>query len=321
MSAKRSIGLGMGPRVRLTATALWVWGCSAEAPEPITSEQSPGPLATAPSAAEGDANGPAPTTMGNLSPEPAGAEDPEPAALEMPSGEAPAASEPDTAGVDDSREEPAAAPTSSSSEMDLPSDAEPEPVEVPEPEPMEVPAEMPNAPYPEGPYGTSEGATIPNLNFEGWLTPDAVGYDTTQIQTVALSEFYNPDDDQGIELLLINVSAVWCGVCQAEYIDIRDSGVYESMKPRGLEILGLLFQDRRGDVPQRSDLETWSTTFDVNFPFALDPEFDTEAFFDGAGTPMNMIVDARTMELIMPMNGYSSEIFNIIDRELRSRGR
>ena len=185
----------------------------------------------------------------------------------------------------------------------------------------EVPAEMPNAPYPEGPYGTSEGATIPNLNFEGWLTPDAVGYDTTQIQTVALSEFYNPDDDQGIELLLINVSAVWCGVCQAEYIDIRDSGVYESMKPRGLEILGLLFQDRRGDVPQRSDLETWSTTFDVNFPFALDPEFDTEAFFDGAGTPMNMIVDARTMELIMPMNGYSSEIFNIIDRELRSRGR
>lgn len=175
--------------------------------------------------------------------------------------------------------------------------------------------------YPEPPYGFVKGSTVPNLDFLGWYAPSDAGYDTTQVENIDLGQFYDPTGDKGIELLMVNASAVWCSVCQAEFLDLKQSGTYDTLRPRGLEMLGVLFEDRDAQPARYSDMENWARVFEVKFPFALDPGFKMGSFFDRSATPMNMVVDARTMKLLIAMTGYNTELYDWIDRELTARGR
>lgn len=163
------------------------------------------------------------------------------------------------------------------------------------------------AAYPAGPFGTIRGATIENLSFSGWHHPDAAAYDVTKFETVRLSDFYDPDGHSGVKLLAINASAVWCGVCRAEYQDMSKSAVYSTVRPKGVEILGTLFEDSQYYPAQPRDLHNWGvpTLFDVKFPLVLDPGFKMGAFFDSDATPLNLLVDVRTMTIVQITMGYS----------------
>jgi hypothetical protein len=44
-------------------------------------------------------------------------------------------------------------------------------------------------------------------------------------------------------------------------------------------------------------LKTWGTTYAVEFPMMLDPGFKFGRFFTADATPMNLIIDARTMRI------------------------
>ncbi|MEI9948205.1 MAG: redoxin domain-containing protein [Pseudomonadota bacterium] len=163
------------------------------------------------------------------------------------------------------------------------------------------------APYPAGPYGTSRGATIENLSFLGWKHPDVASYDPAKFETVRLSDFYDPDGRTGVKLLAINASAVWCGVCRAEYQDMHSSDVYNNLRPLGLEILGTLFEDNAYYPAQPQDLKNWGalSTHAVKFPLVLDPGFKLGTFFDSDATPLNMLVDVRTMTIVQITMGIS----------------
>jgi hypothetical protein len=110
-------------------------------------------------------------------------------------------------------------------------------------------------------------------------------------------------------------------VCQAEYRDIAEQQIYTQLKARGVEMLGVLFEDRSALPARYSDLKTWAEAFQVEFPFVLDPGFKMGSFFDRSATPMNMIVDARTMKVLGVWTGYTVEMYDVIDTELRARGR
>lgn len=183
-----------------------------------------------------------------------------------------------------------------------------------------VPGYVPQ-PYPAPPYGRASGAVIENLPFLGWRDPMVAGHDTQDLETVSLADFFDPDGEREIELIFLNAVAVWCGVCRLEYEDLRREGYYERMQPRGLEILGVLFEDNDGEPPTLADLASWSSHFEVDFPFVIDPGFKTSVFFDRAATPMNMLIDARTMKILSLNTGYSDELFNEIERLLQARGR
>jgi hypothetical protein len=175
--------------------------------------------------------------------------------------------------------------------------------------------------YPPGPYGTARGAVIENLQFLGWHSPLAAGYQATTMGAVGLSDFYDPDGQKGIELLLINAVAVWCSVCRTEYADIVNNQLYEQLQPRGVEFLGVLFEDNNADPARYVDMESWSSAYGVSFPFVLDPGFKTGVYFDRSATPMNMLVDARTMQVLQVITGYDPALYEEVDAILTERGR
>ena len=164
------------------------------------------------------------------------------------------------------------------------------------------------ASYPAGPYGTVKGATIANLNFLGWKHPDTVLYDTSQFENVRLSDFYDPDGHTGVKLLAINASAVWCSVCRSEYVDMKTKGTYAEYRAKGVELLGTLFEDNAYYPAQPTDLHNWGSVSNhaVAFPLGLDPSFKLGAYFDSDATPLNMLIDVRTMTIVSITMGYST---------------
>lgn len=172
--------------------------------------------------------------------------------------------------------------------------------------------------YPAGPYGTGVRATIENFAFLGWRDPVAANYDVTKLEQVRLSEYYNPDGRSNVKLIWINASAVWCSVCRAEMADIKNTGVKAAFGPRGLQLIETLFEDNKSGPARPIDLKNWgsSPAHAIDFPLLLDPGFKLGAFFTSDATPLNMLVDARTMKVLDATMGYSADYWQRVDRLL-----
>jgi hypothetical protein len=183
-----------------------------------------------------------------------------------------------------------------------------------------APGYQPQA-YPAGPYGLTEGSIIRNMEFLGWHQPATAQYALDATESVQLSDFYDPTGEKGTELILVNSVAVWCGVCRGEYDDLKNSDTYQSLHARGLEMLGLLFEDNNADPARYVDLINWSSAYDVSFPFALDPGFKSGVYFDRSATPMNMLIDAKTMQILVLMTGYNPQLYETASQLLTQRGR
>jgi hypothetical protein len=170
--------------------------------------------------------------------------------------------------------------------------------------------------YPAGPYGTGVRATIENFAFLGWRDPVAANYDVTQLEQVQLSEFYNPDGRSNVKLIWINASAVWCSVCRAEMEDIKNNGVHAAFGPRGVQLIETLFEDNKSGPARPLDLHNWGSlpAHAIDFPLLLDPGFKLGAFFTSDATPLNMLVDAKTMKVLDATMGYSADYWQRVDR-------
>ena len=163
-------------------------------------------------------------------------------------------------------------------------------------------------PYPSGPYGRTKGAIIQNLRFLGWRNAAAAGYDPARLDVISLSDFYNPDGTKDVRLIALNASAVWCTVCRAEYRQLERDGIYAKYRPKGVEILGVLFEDADYEPARPSDLVVWGGPdgFDVPFPLVIDPAFKTGGYFSSDATPMNMLIDTRNMEILDISMGFDT---------------
>jgi hypothetical protein len=172
--------------------------------------------------------------------------------------------------------------------------------------------------YPPGPYGTGVRATLENFAFLGWRDPVASNYDVDQLEQVRLSEFYNPDGRSNVKLIWINASAVWCSVCRAEMADIKANGVNAELGPRGVQLIGTLFEDNKAGPARPLDLHNWGSlaSHSIDFPLLLDPGFKLGAFFTSDATPLNMLVDARTMKVLDATMGYSADYWQRVERLL-----
>jgi hypothetical protein len=165
------------------------------------------------------------------------------------------------------------------------------------------------AAYPEGPYGRGVDATIANLSFLGWRDPVQAGYDASKLERISLSDFYNPTGAADRpHVIMLNASAVWCSVCKAEYKHMRDFAVYDAYKPKGVEIIGVIFEDSQYNPAKPNDLVIWGGKdgFSVPFPLVVDPGFKIGVYFESDATPMNMLIDATTMKIIRVDMGFDS---------------
>jgi len=185
------------------------------------------------------------------------------------------------------------------------------------PDPINAP-DYQRTEYPAGPYGVSRGATLENLAFLGWREPLKSGYDATKLETVRMSDFYNPDGRSNLKLLWINASAVWCSVCQFEMEDIKDGGVRAAFAEKGVQLIGTLFEDNSAGPATPADLTRWGQApkHAIEFPLLLDPGFKLGAYFVSDATPLNMLVDARTMRVLDATMGYSTDYWQQVDKLL-----
>jgi hypothetical protein len=172
--------------------------------------------------------------------------------------------------------------------------------------------------YPAGPYGTGVHATLEDFAFLGWHDPVASQYDVSKLEQVRLSEFYNPDGRTDLKLIWINASAVWCSVCRAEMADIKNNGVRAAFAPKGVQLIVTLFEDNQSGPAKPSDLHNWgiAAAHSIDFPLLLDPGFKLGAFFTSDATPLNMLVDARTMKVVDATMGYSADYWQQVDKLL-----
>lgn len=172
--------------------------------------------------------------------------------------------------------------------------------------------------YPPGPYGTGVRATLEDFAFLGWRDPVAAAYDQTKLEEVHLSEFYDPTGEKGLKLLWINASAVWCSVCRSEMRDIKTNGVHAEFAAKGVQLIVTLFEDNKSGPARPLDLHNWGSApeHSIDFPLLLDPGFKLGAFFTSDATPLNMLVDARTMRVLDTTMGYSSDYWQGVDQLL-----
>ena len=176
--------------------------------------------------------------------------------------------------------------------------------------------------YPAGPYGTGVHATLEDFAFLGWRDPVAANYDVNKFEQVRLSEFYNPDGRSDVKLIWINASAVWCSVCRAEMTDLRNNQIHATFGPKGVQMIVTLFEDNNSGPSRPLDLHNWGSSdkgFSIDFPLLLDPGFKLGAFFTSDATPLNMLVDARTMKVIDATMGYSQDYWQRVDQLLSTQ--
>ena len=87
----------------------------------------------------------------------------------------------------------------------------------------------------------------------------------------------------------------------------------------GMQFVGAIFEDGASPPnPAKPDnLVWWGTNYDVKFPLVLDPGFKTGAFFTADATPMNLLVDAKTMQIVgKVLGGDTTALFAQADKLL-----
>ena len=80
---------------------------------------------------------------------------------------------------------------------------------------------------------------------------------------------------------------------------------YAEYKARGVEFVWSLFEDARGGPATPQDLANWASYYEVDFPMVLDPSLKLGAFFSSDATPLNLLIDARTMKILDKLLGYN----------------
>lgn len=155
--------------------------------------------------------------------------------------------------------------------------------------------------YPEGPYGVADGSVIDNHSF---VRPDGSTLDFQSIR-----------EDESKSLLLISTAAGWCTACIEEQGFLEAQ--YNEKGDDGLTVLVSLFEDRDFQPADPDLVEAWIETHDLTFPVVADAPFVLGDYYDPEVTPMNMLVDLNTMEILHIVTGTDqSAIEALIDRSL-----
>jgi hypothetical protein len=151
--------------------------------------------------------------------------------------------------------------------------------------------------------GTTKGNQIENYKFIGYPNADV----SKGLQTVALSDFYDPQEKQ-YKLIHLGVAAVWCTPCNEETDAIVP--LVPSLAKQGVVFVQALDDGAVMGTPATvADLNDWIGNHMSNFTEMLDPNnMNLGPFFNAAAIPWNAIIDARSMEILTSGTGYSGDI-------------
>jgi hypothetical protein len=177
-------------------------------------------------------------------------------------------------------------------------------------------------PYPAGPYGTQVGDVVDgSLSWAGYVD------DAAQATTVTMSDYYDCDGTKGINAVLVDESAVWCGDCISEAMQIAPM-LSAQWKSEGVKLVVLMAQNADTANPGPASLEdalTWRNEFALITGTAVcaDPQWTERVWgipaSSGAenGFPTNTIVDPRTMKIVAIQ---PASVFGTVDNLAKANG-
>lgn len=156
----------------------------------------------------------------------------------------------------------------------------------------------PPCPYPPGPYGIVQGKTLsPTFSWNGYVK----GSNT--VATLTPADIFDCDGKKGINAILIDESATWCGPCNQEAADLPMA--MQTWSAQGVTIVTLMVENLQHKPADTSTALAWVKQYNLS-PLAnvmADPDFSF-ASAPSVGLPMNILVDPRTMRIVNVIQGY-----------------
>ena len=160
--------------------------------------------------------------------------------------------------------------------------------------------------YPCGPYGTSVGDVVANMEFTGFFDAkhlckkhkDEV-MDTTTVRKLSFKDFFLGDSSCGNakpKVLWVMVSAGWCGPCKYE-VSTTQGWYTAGQVSDEIAVLNILFEDEKSLPTKDAFLKKWIADYKLTLPVLMDPSFKLGSFFDRKAVPFNMLIDTKTMKV------------------------
>jgi thiol-disulfide isomerase/thioredoxin len=152
--------------------------------------------------------------------------------------------------------------------------------------------------YPSGPYGKTQGSVIPpNLTWQGYVQG------SSSVSSISAQDLYDCDGRNGVNAIVFDESALWCGACQQEASQL--ASYMQTWGPQGVKFVTLIIQDQAGQPANTSAALTWRNQFNLGSIASViaDPAFSF-AHAGNNGLPTNILVDPRTMKIVGIMEGF-----------------
>jgi len=143
--------------------------------------------------------------------------------------------------------------------------------------------------YPTANLGTAEGQILDNLQFK---TPEDTVFE--------LRSLY---EQPGNKLLMLVTASGWCTACIEEQPKLQ--ALHDEFACQGLGLMVAVFQDQNYETALPQDAANWLRRFELTFPVVADGPFALGDYYDVSLTPMVMLVDAETMEIVSVETGYN----------------
>lgn len=156
--------------------------------------------------------------------------------------------------------------------------------------------------YPIESYGLTAGSILAPLTFQN---PDGSVF---SLDADVFKDSHN-------RVLLITTTAGWCGACKEEQPKLV--ALYKQYADAGLEMVSALFEDDNGDPATGAQAAAWKDRYKLPFPVVTDQPFVLSNYYDETLTPLNMVVDVDTMEILLLTTGYDeTAIRSVVEANL-----
>jgi hypothetical protein len=132
--------------------------------------------------------------------------------------------------------------------------------------------------------------------------------------TINLDDYFDCDGSKGINAILIDQSALWCGACEQAAADVngRLQGPWAKL---GIKVLTLLIDDLQpGQAATVASALKWKDMFHLDTQAVVaDPQFTfIPPGASSIGLPLEVIIDPRTMTIVASDQGYSGDYAQLV---------
>jgi hypothetical protein len=136
----------------------------------------------------------------------------------------------------------------------------------------------------------------PSLTWQGYLPG------STTIATLHATDLFDCDKSRGINAIVFDESATWCGACQQEAGDLEGQ-MTSAWKTEGVFFVTLMCQDANGNPATTDTASQWKSAYGLN-DIAVVSDPNASFLQNTGGLPTNVLVDPRTMKIVSSSEGY-----------------